>query len=307
MDAFITAFVLRMFPTWMRSVIAPFLPARYRLKNHRAKAEQVLAAKIAKHQEARRRKERGEPVEEEDTLMDWMLDNGNEQETDLAEMSNRQLAMTLASVHTTSTNTASFLFELCAHPEFFPVLREEIEEVAKEAGKDAKVDIRRWHPQLEKMDSFLVECFRVHPPILLSPQRVALQDYTLRDGTFLPKGCRIAFANGEHQMDPAITPNPEVFDPMRAYRKRHSDPDQYDRNQAVLTDVNNNLTFGYGNQACPGRFLGVAEVKLLVARFITEFDFKYPEGKTVPRTLSADENVFFEPSATLLMRKRKVD
>lgn len=136
---------------------------------------------------------------------------------------------------------------------------------------------------------------------------MALQPYTLKDGTHIPKGCRIAFANGDHQMDPEITPDPFTFDPMRSYRKRQSSRLQHDRNQAVLTDLNNNLTFGYGNQACPGRFLGVAEVKFLLARLLTEFDFKYPEGKSMPRTLHADENVFPEPSAKLMMRKRRFD
>lgn len=140
----------------------------------------------------------------------------------------------------------------------------------------------------------------------MSPQRVALSAYTLKDGTHIPKECRIAFTNAEHQMDPAVTPDPLTFDPMRSYRKRYSSPDQYDKHQAMPTNVDNNLTFGYGNQACPGRFLGVAEIQMLLARLLTEFDFKYPEGKSMPRTMGVDENVFLDPSARLLMRKRKV-
>lgn len=50
----------------------------------------------------------------------------------------------------------------------------------------------------------------------------------------------------------------------------------------------------------------MAEIKLLVARLINEFDFKYPEGKSMPETMSADENVFVDPNAKLMMRKRKV-
>ncbi|POS70322.1 hypothetical protein DHEL01_v211284 [Diaporthe helianthi] len=306
MDAFTTAFFLRMFPTWMRPVIAAILPSRYRLRRCRDKAEEVMGARMKKHFDAQRAKQRGELVDDEadETLVDWMLDNGTEQETTLAEMANRQCTMTLASIHTTSTNTATFLFELCEHPEWFPVIREEIDQVKEQMG-DEEIDYRRWHSRLEKMDSFLMECFRMHPPILLNPQRVALSAYTLKDGTHIPEGARVAFASAEHQMDPAVTPDPLTFDPMRSYRKRYSSPDQQDRHQAVLTDIDNNLTFGYGNQACPGRFLGVAEIKMLVARLLTEFDFKYPEGKSMPRTLSADENVFLDPKATLMMRKRK--
>ncbi|RWA03662.1 hypothetical protein EKO27_g11441 [Xylaria grammica] len=307
-DAFTTAFLIRMFPPWMRPFVAWFVPARNRLKHHRAKAAKVVGDKMEKHREYMQRKKNGENTDDyEETLLDWMIEEANEEEATLEEMANRQLIMTLASVHTTSTNTSIFLFELCEHPEWFPMLREEIEEVNQQTGDASRTDIKRWHRHLDRMDSFLLECFRFHPPILLSPQRVALQPYTMKDGTHIPKGCRIAFANGEHQMDPEITPDPLKFDPMRAYRKRQSSEQQYDRNQAVLTDLNNNLTFGYGNQACPGRFLGVAEVKFLLARLLSEFDFKYPEGKSMPKTMYADENVFVNPSAKLMMRKRKVN
>lgn len=44
---------------------------------------------------------------------------------------------------------------------------------------------------------------------------------TLKDGTHIPKGTRIAWPGPQHAFDPKITPDPETFDPMRSYRKRH--------------------------------------------------------------------------------------
>ncbi|KAI0479498.1 cytochrome P450 [Xylariaceae sp. FL0804] len=348
-DAFVTAFVLRMFPPWMRFLVAPFVRARHRLRRHRAKAEEMVLAKIKTHRPAaaadakqrtrRGRGRRGAPPppstgdaeegrekkqeeenekeeeeqeeQEEQALMDWMLDNGSSGEVEVGEMANRLLLMALASTHTTSQSAANFLFELCAHPEWFPALRGEIDEVNRAAAEaeaeadDGGVDLKMRQRRLERVDSFLLECFRVHPLNLLSPQRVVLQPYTLEDGTHIPKGCRIAFANSVHQMDPAVTPDPERFDPMRSYRRRQTSPEESLKSQAVLTDVNHNLTFGYGSQACPGRFFGVAEIKILVSRLIADFDFKYPEGKSMPKGLTADENVFIDPSAKLMMRRRK--
>ncbi len=164
-DAFATAFVLRMFPTRMRFIVARFLPSRYRLRRHRQKAAKVIAAKIENRLDALRRKQRGEVVEEETTLLDWMMDHGTKEENELSEMANRHCVMTLASIYTRSTNTATFLFEFCAHPEWFYVLRKEIEDVEKQTGDEPEVDIR-WHSRLEQMDSLLLECFRVHRPIL---------------------------------------------------------------------------------------------------------------------------------------------
>ncbi len=165
-DAFTTAFIIRMFPTWMRPLVAWFVPARSRLKTHRAKAEEVVGEKMKKHFEYTQRKKAGEDPEYEETLLDWMIEEANEEEASVPEMANRQLIMTLASVHTTSTNTSIFLFELCEHPEWFPLLREEIEEVNKQTGDASRTDIKRWHRNLDRMDSFLLECFRIHPPIL---------------------------------------------------------------------------------------------------------------------------------------------
>ncbi|KAI1263846.1 cytochrome P450 [Xylariaceae sp. FL1019] len=291
-----------MFSTWVRFFVAWFVPSRNRLKNHRAKAASVV--REVKKRNARSAKE-GEDDTDEESLLCWMLENGSPEETTVTEMAKQQLIMTLAGVHTTSTNTSIFLFKLCEHPEWVSVFRQEIEDVKRQTGDSSRTDIRHWHRQLERMDSFLLECFRVHPPIVLSPQRVALQAFTLKDGTHIPKGCRIAFANAEHQMDPEVTPDPHTFDPMRAYRRRHSAADQYDRNQTVLTDLSNNLTFGYGNQACRGRFLGVAEIKMLLARLIAELNFKYPEGKSMLVIMSADGNVFVDPTATLMMKRRR--
>lgn len=166
MNTVATAIILRMFPTWLRPVLAAILPFRYRQRRCRAKAEGVVSAKMKKLVETRRAKERGDPVPDEDeTLLDWMIENGTKEETTVVEMANRQCALTLASIHTTSTNTAAFLFELCEHPEWVPVLREEINQVKEQMG-GSELDYRRWHTKLEKMDSFLLECFRVHPPVL---------------------------------------------------------------------------------------------------------------------------------------------
>lgn len=132
---------------------------------------------------------------------------------------------------------------------------------------------------------------------------MAMEPFTLRDGTHVPAGTRLAFANFEHQMDPAVVPNPQEFDPMRNYRKRYSSPDQRNKHLAGQTHPSN-LAFGYGNQACAGRQFAVAEIKLIMACFLHEFDFKFPEGKGQPRNMHINENVFADPTATVMMRRR---
>ncbi|KAF2198781.1 putative cytochrome P450 [Delitschia confertaspora ATCC 74209] len=300
-NMFATAFMLRMFPPWMHPVVAHLVPTRYRLKKNLRTARKIIGPLMEKHQKALASKGTDDEIEEDDTLLNWMMDNGNEKENKLPEMAARQSVLTLASIHTTSMGIANMLFDLCAHPKWFEPLRQEVIEVLAETKGQMKA--KEWLPRLEKMDSFFVESQRFNPPILLAPQRLAVVDITLKDGTRIPKGTRLACANSEILNDPSVTPNPEAFDPMRSYRKRH-ETGELNKHLAGQPDKDN-LSFGHGKQACPGRYFAVGEIKMILARLLLEFEFKYPEGKSRPKNFYADENVFPDPRARLMMRKRR--
>ena len=110
----------------------------------------------------------------------------------------------------------------------------------------------------------------------------------------------------DHHMDPNNFPDPEAFDPMRSYRKRHSSSNQMHLHMAGQTSPNN-ISFGYGNQACSGRQFAVAEIKLIMGRLFHEYEFKFPEGKERPKAMYINENVFTDQSATVMMRKRQTN
>jgi len=161
---FTTAFMLRMFPPWMHPVICYFVPARYEVKRSIDTAARIIKPLMEKHREALAIKQKDVVVEEDDALLNWMMDNGSEKENELYEMATRQCILTLASIHTTSLAISNMLFDLCAHPEWFGLLIQEIIDVlARTKGKEPT---REWLSQLEKMDSFYVESQRFNPPIL---------------------------------------------------------------------------------------------------------------------------------------------
>ncbi|KAI1470984.1 cytochrome P450 [Daldinia caldariorum] len=303
-DTFTTAFTLRRFPPWLHAVIAPLIPARYRLRNRMKKALDILSPTIAQYRREKVPGSDGEHISKGDTLLEWMIDHANEKELQPLEMSTRQCILTLASIHTTSMTVTNVILDLCAHPEWFPVLLDEIYVTTVELGiLGAGTGVKEWLPRLEKLDSFIVECQRFNPPILLAPQRVAMVPLKLHDGTEIPKGSRISWAANDHLNDPCVTPDPSTFDPMRSYRKRHSELDQRNKHLAGQTDINN-LTFGYGKLACPGRAFAVGEIKAMLVKLLSEFEFRYPEGKARPENMYVDENVFPDPSATIMMRKK---
>ena len=143
-----------------------------------------------------------------------------------------------------------------------------------------------------------------HLPAVV-PQRIAVQQVNLKDGTVIPKGCKITWAGDHYMNETFVNPEPEKFDPLRAYRKREADPDPKTKNLATSVS-SDRFSFGYGGQACPGRFFSVAEVKLLLARLIEDYDFMFTDGTTNrPETLYVGENAFPNPAAKLLMRKRQ--
>ena len=163
-DMFLAAFTLRMFPPWMHWLVAHFVPARWRIRRQMKTAKKIVGDLMKQHQENLKK-----GVPGQDSLLDWMYDHGTENEREVPEMAARQCVLTLASIHTTSLSIANLLFDLCAHPEWFPVLTEEVETVAKDygmVGENPNITTKQWLQKLEKMDSFFVESQRFNPPIL---------------------------------------------------------------------------------------------------------------------------------------------
>lgn len=127
---------------------------------------------------------------------------------------------------------------------------------------------------------------------------------TLKDGTQIPKGVRIAWAGPQHAFDPNITPEPDKFDPMRSYRRRHTGNDENINKFMVGQSDPDNMSFGYGNQVCPGRYFAAGEIKLVLMRLLREYEFASPGGKKRPRSIHADENVILDPYAKVMMKRR---
>jgi cytochrome P450 len=171
MDIFSIAFLLRMVPTWTHPVIARLLPWGYRVKSHRSKARVMIQSLME-----RRQKDLQAGSDVEHTILGWMTDNAKNSEADYAEMTSRQLVLTLGSIHTTALALSHALYDLCAHPEYVQPLREEIERVSKQYTADdfVKYGLHR----LEKLDSFLVESQRFHPPVL---SKCARSDFLVPD------------------------------------------------------------------------------------------------------------------------------
>jgi cytochrome P450 len=98
--------------------------------------------------------------------------------------------------------------------------------------------------------------------------------------------------------------DPATFDPFRYSKLRDSNIEHANKYQFATTE-SSSLHFGHGKFACPGRFFASNEIKLIMSRLLLAYDFKFPEGKGRPVNISADENLYPDPEAMVLIRKRK--
>ena len=130
---------------------------RYHLYNAKAVLEPLIA---------KRRKDRAASVLNRDSkfdnLLQFMDDAAIGAEARPDKLAGRTLILTLASSHTTSMAACQALFQMCEYPEYLPELREEVRTVVEEDGGWRKTTLTK----LRKLDSFIRESQRVHPPSL---------------------------------------------------------------------------------------------------------------------------------------------
>ena len=166
--------------------------------------------------------------------------------------------------------TTRCLVKLCEYPEIVPLLRTEMITVLRAEG---------WaKPSLYKMrllDSFLKEVSRVSRMGLTTMGRYVTRATTLSNGTVLPTGSCIEIADDQHS-DAAVYPSPEVFDPHR-YLQMRGRPGHENSHQFVALSTENML-FGHGQHACPGRFFASNEMKILLCFLLVRYEWRFAPG-----------------------------
>ena len=154
------------------------------------------------------------------------------------------------------------LYYLSSHPQYIEPLREEIAGVVAEY-KWSKNSIDR----MNKLDSFIRETQRVAPltagksitplktlglnflhysPLLVSIQRLAVDDFTFSNGVHIPKGTLIHGPASSIEADPVLYSEPEVFKPFR-FVPDSSNPHQPRKEMTTIGP--DFLPFGYGRNA----------------------------------------------------------
>ena len=193
-------------------------------------------------------------------LLEAMLAAQKQSQTDLSEpeLAGNILTMLLAGEDTTAHSLAWLIYLLSKHPEMYLRIREEVDNIL---GADA---VASQHAQLHKMDfteACIHESMRLHPvaPIIGSE---AVEDIVVAD-TAVPKGTMILLIPRVAAMSEIYFSHAADFMP-----ERWLEPTSENNSKRV------SIPFGAGPRMCPGRFLAIEEMKMVMAMLVKNFDIE---------------------------------
>ncbi|KKK25998.1 hypothetical protein AOCH_000455 [Aspergillus ochraceoroseus] len=284
---------LKRWPPYLRPFVHRFLPERAAIAQQRSKARKIVAASLQ-----RKQSNGGAPLDDPPTMLDHLSSGKNHNiATDIEKQVLYQMTLVAVGTVTTFSTVTQCLYDLAGHPEIIPDLREEAISVLKQSkGLLNKESLSA----LKKMDSFMKECQRFSSPDLTTFQRAATEDMNLPDGTFIPKGTKLETATCSIHADEQHYENPDQFDAFRFYRKRQV-PGQENKNMFVSVG-SNDLAFGFGKHACPGRFLSHVVIKCFLVEFLLHYDIKSAPGVGRPKNIEFEAFVDPDPTAEVLLQ-----
>ena len=135
-------------------------------------------------------------------------------------------------------------------------------------------------------------------------RRVATEKLVLADKIVINKGQHVA-VDGGNMLDPEVYTDPKHFDYRRYYRMRQNPTDDTAKKAYLVSTGPDNLTFGHGTQACPGRFFAAHVLKIALCHLLLKYDWELAPGASlVPLHLVGDLTVL-DPRNKLRFRRRK--
>lgn len=131
--------------------------------------------------------------------------------------------------------------------------------------------------------------------------RTATGDIRLPDGLHIPKGTRLGVSS-HAAWDPNVFPNADKFDAFRFLRLREQ-PGSENLWQLTTTRPEQ-IAFGHGKHACPGRFLAANEIKIALCHLLLKYDWKLSPSTTVPKAVSSGIMLDSDPTVKIKVRSR---
>ena len=142
------------YPALLRPFVHPWMQETATL----GKAKQAVSGQLLPVIAARRN---GKFDEKPNDMLQWMLDTAKGPDAQDDEIIKKFMVLTLAAVYMSSMTLVHLLYDICARPEWIPILRDDVQAALTE--EDGV-----WNMQtllrMRKLDSFLKESFNHNQP-----------------------------------------------------------------------------------------------------------------------------------------------
>lgn len=310
-QVFVGGWQLKKYSLFMRPIVARgLIPGIRQVWKHQDAARKFIVPMIQKRREAQAKAEAtGEVYEKPQDMVYWLMEgakktNPPRSDGNVAELC---LMMNFAALHAAAVTLTNIVFDLAARPEYIAPLREEYAAAnTKYGGFTEKQAILI--NSLSKLDSFMKESQRMNPGTLTTFSRLVRKDITLSSGLHLPADTHILVPAAMVSLDPSIYDNPLQFDGFRFHKEReHAVGGDIYKKQFTSTSPQQ-MHFGFGRQACPGRFFASAVIKCITMHFLEEFDVRLVDeaGGRPKNTLKGAMNIPSETAEVMLIRRGTV-
>ncbi|KAI3331469.1 putative cytochrome P450 [Xylariaceae sp. AK1471] len=304
-NVFMGAVTFKVVPDIARPVAALFTPYLYRIHRCRRTIRRLVRPVIEQKMAWRRDQPESWTAHvknNEVTTLEWLIETSKPEEATVPMMAHRLTGVSFGAAHTTSNTITNALLDLANDFErWAPPLREEIESVL---GENSTTSITNSDlSKMWKLDSFLKESQRFHPPSKLSVNRKMMKPHTLSSGDVLPKDAHVSFAGVPMSMSDTFIEKAEEFDGFRFERLRRN-PETDHNGLQFTSSYAGSLHFGHGRYMCPGRFMGSLISKILFIEFLQRYDFKLRDDSRPKNIMFFDMDIP-DPKYEILFRDRK--
>ncbi|KAJ7068908.1 cytochrome P450 [Mycena belliarum] len=297
MDVVVKAQLINFLPAFLRPTFGPLISS---LKSNMRRASKHLTPLVAERLKKMDELGKDWPGKPND-LITWLIDGAEGDELSLNALVQRVIFVNFAAIRTTTDTFTHLLFDLAANPSYIAPLRAEVELIVGAEGW-TKASIGKMH----QLDSFLRESQRFHGIGTQSLGRKVVNPngFTFSDGTTLPPGAYLHATTWSLHHDPALYPDPHVFDGFRFSKLRAAEEVGAAKHQAVTTSLGY-LAFGHGQHACPGRHFATVEMLGILAHIVLNYDVKLPNDEGRPPNQYIASACIPHASAKVAFRKRQ--
>lgn len=279
------ALMVRLIWSPLRPLLAPIvtMPSRLQLWRFFWVIRDEVERRLALHDA---RQDPDSKAEEPNDFLQWSIQQakalGDPHQYDPYVLSRRLMLINFSSIHTSSMAVTHALLDLAKNPKYIEELRQEITQVFErhdgQWNKSAVAD-------MPKLDSAMRESQRLNNGNFFAVVRKVIdpKGITTPSGVHLPYGTIAGAPGYTIHHDETIYPDPDEYRPFRFSDMAADLGKQAGEGKAStgkrsryawVTTSPDYTAFGHGRYACPGRFFASAELKILLAYLILNYDIE---------------------------------